>query len=52
MLLWKGGVRGTNWNVSDNGASGVDFQFHPDVNAVQSFNNSGHGVSVKVTMSS
>ena len=48
VLLWKGGVRGTNWNVSDNGASGVDFrEFHPDVNAVQSFNNSGHGVSVR-----
>ena len=48
VLLWKGGVRGTNWNVSDNGASGVDFrEFHPDVNAIQSFNNSGHGVSVR-----
>ncbi len=48
VLLWKGGVQGTNWNISDNGASGVDFrEFHPDVNAVQSFNNTGHGISVK-----
>ena len=48
VLLWKGGVQGTNWNISDNGASGVDFrEFHPDVNAVHSFNNTGHGISVK-----
>ena len=48
VLLWKGGVQGSNWNISDNGASGVDFrEFHPDVNAVHSFNNTGHGISVK-----
>jgi hypothetical protein len=48
ILLWKGGVRGTNWETSENGASGVDFrEFHPDVNAIQSMNNSGHGVSVR-----
>ena len=48
ILLWKGGVRGTNWETSENGASGVDFrEFHPDVNAIQSMNNTGHGVSVR-----
>ena len=48
VLLWKGGVRGTNWETSENGASGVDFrEFHPDVNAIQSMNNTGHGVSVR-----
>ena len=48
ILLWKGGVRGTNWEASENGASGVDFrEFHPDVNAIQSMNNTGHGVSVR-----
>ena len=48
VLLWKGGAQGSNWNISDNGASGVDFrEFHPDVNAVHSFNNTGHGISVK-----
>ena len=48
VLMWKGGVRGTNWDISENGANGVDFrEFHPDVNAIQSLNNSGHGVSIK-----
>ena len=48
ILLWKGGVRGTNWESSENGASGVDFrEFHPDVNTIQSMNNTGHGVSIR-----
>ena len=48
ILLWKGGVRGTNWETSENGASGVDFrEFHPDVNTIQSMNNTGHGVSIR-----
>jgi len=48
VLMWKGGVRGTNWEITGNGVSGVDFrEFHPDVNAVLSMNNAGHGVSIR-----
>ena len=48
VLMWKGGVRGTNWEVTENGASGLDFrEFHPDVNAILSMNNTGHGLSVR-----
>ena len=48
VLMWKGGVRGTNWEVTENGASGLDFrEFHPDVNAILSTNNTGHGLSVR-----
>ena len=48
VLMWKGGVRGTNWEITGNGNTGVDFrEFHPEVNAVISTNNTGHGVSVR-----
>ncbi len=48
VLMWKGGVRGTNWEVTENGASGLDFrEFHPDVNAILSMNNTGHGLSIR-----
>ena len=48
ILMWKGGVSGTNWETTGNGANGIDFrEFHPEVNAVLSMNNTGHGISVK-----
>ena len=48
ILMWKGGVSGTNWESTGNGANGIDFrEFHPEVNAVSSVNNTGHGISVK-----
>ena len=48
VLMWKGGVRGTNWEITENGANGLDFrEFHPDVNAILSMNNTGHGLSIR-----
>ena len=47
VLLWKGGIQGSYWDISNNGATGLDIrEFHPDLFLVTSHNNSGHGVSV------
>ena len=47
VLLWKGGVQGSYWDISNNGATGLDIrEFHPDLFLVTSHNNSGNGVSV------
>ncbi len=47
VLLWKGGIQGSYWDISNNGATGLDIrEFHPDLFLVSSHNNSGHGVSV------
>ena len=48
VLLWKGGAIGQDWQVFDNGASGVDFrEFHPDITILVSHDNARHGVSVR-----
>lgn len=47
VLLWKGGIQGSYWDISNNGATGLDIrEFHPDLFLVTSHNNSGNGVSV------
>ncbi len=47
VLLWKGGIQGSYWDLSDNGATGLDIrEFHPDLFLVLSRNNTGHGISV------
>ena len=47
ILLWKGGIQGSYWDISNNGATGLDIrEFHPDLFSVISHNNSGNGVSV------
>ncbi|MED5273461.1 MAG: right-handed parallel beta-helix repeat-containing protein [Candidatus Thermoplasmatota archaeon] len=48
VLLWKGGVQGSYWEIEGNGANGVDIrEFHPDLFLVLSKNNTGHGVSIR-----
>ncbi|MEE3269768.1 MAG: PKD domain-containing protein [Candidatus Thermoplasmatota archaeon] len=48
VLLWKGGVQGADWVVSDNGETGVDLrEFHPEISGILSLRNGGHGVSVR-----
>ncbi|DAC45518.1 MAG TPA: hypothetical protein HA315_00060, partial [Candidatus Thalassarchaeaceae archaeon] len=47
VLLWKGGIQGSYWDISNNGATGLDIrEFHPDLFLVTSHNNTGNGVSV------
>ena len=44
VLLWKGGIQGSYWDISNNGATGLDIrEFHPDLFLVTSHNNSGNG---------
>lgn len=48
VLLWKGGVQGSYWEIEGNGANGVDIrEFHPDLFLILSKNNTGHGVSIR-----
>ncbi len=48
VLMWKGGAYGTNWEISGNGANGVDFrEFHPQISNIETTNNQGHGISVR-----
>jgi len=48
VLLWKGGIQGSYWDIEGNGANGVDIrEFHPDLFLVLSKNNTGHGVSIR-----
>ena len=46
-MMAKGGVIGSNWTISGNGANGVSFvEFHPRVEYLLSEENAGSGVSV------
>ena len=48
VLLWKGGVQGSYWEIDGNGANGLDIrEFHPELFLVLSKNNTGHGVSIR-----
>ena len=47
VVMAKGGVIGSNWTISGNGANGVSFvEFHPRVEYLLSEENVGSGVSV------